>query len=308
MKEFTFLSKDGLTRIHAARWEPQGSPRAVLQFIHGMHEHVGWYARFAEYLAGQGFVVVGNDHLGHGLSVAGEAKRGSLAREDGNGSLLADIHTLRTLTRKDYPALPYFVLGHSMGSFLARQYLQRHGEGLAGAIIMGTGSKTPITLVAARAVCRLSALVNGWEGHSALLDKLTLGDYNRRFEPVVTGYEWITRDPAMTAAYGQDPLRCFRFTVNAYYNMFRSIGEACSPALTGRVPKALPILVTSGGDDPVGAFGKGVEKAFGLYRAAGIRDLTCKLYPGYRHELLNELEFEPVYADLAAWMEARLPG
>ena len=123
MKEFFYLSADGRTQIRAACWEPPCAPRAVLQLVHGMYEHMGWYDRFARWLAAQGFLVVGNDHLGHGLSVAGEENRGFFAQPNGNGCVLQDIHTLRTLTQKDHPQLPYFILGHSMGSFLTRQYI-----------------------------------------------------------------------------------------------------------------------------------------------------------------------------------------
>ena len=257
MKEFFYLSADGRTQIRAACWEPPCAPRAILQFVHGMYEHMGWYDPFARWLAAQGFLVVGNDHLGHGLSVAGEENRGFFAQPNGNGCVLQDIHTLRTLTQKNHPQLPYFILGHSMGSFLTRQYIQRHGQGLAGAILMGTGSQSALTLLAARTIARLSACAKGWQSRSALLDKLTTGGFNRRFQPVKTGYEWITSDEEIAASYGRDPLRCFRFTVNAYDNMFVSIGEAQSARRMKGIPKSLPLLLISGECDPVGGFGKG---------------------------------------------------
>ena len=302
MKEFFYLSADGRTQIRAACWEPPCAPRAVLQFVHGMYEHMGWYDRFARWLAAQGFLVVGNDHLGHGLSVAGEENRGFFAQPNGNGCVLQDIHTLRTLTQKDHPQLPYFILGHSMGSFLTRQYIQRHGQGLAGAIIMGTGSQSALTLLAARTIARLSACARGWKSRSALLDKLTTGGFNRRFQPVKTGCEWITSDEEIAASYGRDPLRCFRFTVNAYDNMFVSIGEAQSARRMKGIPKSLPLLLISGECDPVGGFGKGVRAAYARYRAAGLQQVRCLLYPGCRHELLNEVNRETVYADLLDWM------
>ena len=267
---------------------------------------MGWYDRFARWLAAQGFLVVGNDHLGHGLSVAGEENRGFFAQPNGNGCVLQDIHTLRTLTQKDHPQLPYFILGHSMGSFLTRQYIQRHGQGLAGAIIMGTGSQSALTLLAARTIARLSACARGWKSRSALLDKLTTGGFNRRFQPVKTGCEWITSDEEIAASYGRDPLRCFRCTVNAYDNMFVSIGEAQSARRMKGIPKSLPLLLISGECDPVGGFGKGVRAAYARYRAAGLQQVRCLLYPGCRHELLNEVNRETVYADLLDWMNAHM--
>lgn len=305
-QENFYLSSDGRTRIHAITWQGEGQPRAVLQLVHGICEYVDRYDAFASFLAERGFLVVGNDHLGHGLSVAGEENRGFFAQPNGNGCVLQDIHTLRTLTQKDHPQLPYFILGHSMGSFLTRQYIQRHGQGLAGAIIMGTGSQSALTLLAARTIARLSACANGWKSRSALLDKLTTGGFNRRFQPVKTGCEWITSDEEIAASYGRDPLRCFRFTVNAYDNMFVSIGEAQSARRMKGIPKSLPLLLISGECDPVGGFGKGVRAAYARYRAAGLQQVRCLLYPGCRHELLNEVNRETVYADLLDWMNAHM--
>ena len=188
---------------------------------------------------------------------------------------------------------------------MTRQYIQRHGQGLAGAIIMGTGNQSALTLLAARTIARLSACARGWKSRSALLDKLTTGGFNRRFQPVKTGCEWITSDEEIAASYGRDPLRCFRFT-NAYDNMFVSIGEAQSARRMKGIPKSLPLLLISGECDPVGGFGKGVRAAYARYRAAGLQQVRCLLYPGCRHELLNEVNRETVYADLLDWMNAHM--
>lgn len=303
MKEFTYPSQDGLTVIRAGRWEPSDKPRAVLQFIHGMHEHIECYAPMAEYMAAHGLLVVGNDHLGHGKSICDETCRGYFAKKDGNGCVLGDIHTLRTQIQQEYPGLPYFVLGHSMGSFLVRQYMERYAEGLAGVIVMGTGYKDGATLAAARGLSGVLAQIKGGQAHSALMDKLTLGDYNKHFAPNKTPNDWLTRDESMMEWYATDPMRNFRFTLNAYYNMFVSFQEAQDAALVSRIPKDLPVLLVSGGNDPVGDFGKGVEKALAIYKKAGIANLSCKIYPEDRHEILNELDKEQVCGDLLAWME-----
>ena len=306
-RDFTYPSRDGKTQIHAVEWLPEGRPKAVLQLCHGMCEFIGRYDAFARYLAGHGFAVTGNDHLGHGGSVAEDSLPGYFAKTDPGLCLLEDMHALRKSAEGKFPGIPYFLLGHSMGSFLVRQYITRYGEGLSGAVIMGTGSQPAAALAGGKAICRLSALFGGWKKRSRLVNSMVLGSNNRRFEPARTKNDWLTREHDIVDAYNEDPRCGFVFTLNGFDTLFRVIGDCQKPAAVARVPKDLPLLFVSGGDDPVGAFGSGVEKAFRLYEGAGIRDVSMKLYPGDRHEILNETDRETVYSDLLGWFSSHIP-
>lgn len=302
-KEFTYPSKDGKTSIHAIEWIPEGEVKAVLQIAHGMVEFIGRYDRFGTWLAEKGICVAGNDHLGHGASVVSQGDHGYFAERDGNLCVIGDMHTLQERMQKQYPGVPYFLLGHSMGSFLARQYIEIHGQGLAGAIIMGTGVQPAGVLKTALALCRAEAAVKGWRHRSRLLDSMALGAYNKKFEPARTRNDWLTKDEATVDAYNANPWNNFRFTVNGYYNLFRGLAYAQDEAHIREIPRDLPVLIVSGGDDPVGNFGKGPQQLYEIYRKCGLTDVQIRIYPGDRHEILNELDHETVDADILAWLE-----
>lgn len=305
-REFFYPSADGETSIHAVEWIPEGEVKAVLQISHGMVEYIDRYDAFASWLAQKGWYVTGNDHLGHGKSVTSEEKYGFFHVPDGNSCVISDIHTLRERTGNRYPGVPYFMLGHSMGSFLLRQYLLKHGRGLAGAVIMGTGYKGTLILSAGQILCRLFAAVKGWSYRSRLIDNLGLGSYNRRFEPSESKRAWVTSDPEMREKYESDPLCSFTFTVNGYYHMFEGMKKIAGKKGAVRIPRTLPVLFVSGGQDPVGNFGKDVEKVYQMYKKAGIKDVSIHIYENDRHEVLNEQDRQQVYEDLWEWMNERI--
>ncbi len=305
-QEFTFPSKDGATQIYATEWKPEGEIRAVLQISHGMDEFIDRYDRYARFLNEHGFLVVGNDHLGHGRSVRSDEFLGYFGNPHGNECLIADLHTLREMKQQEYAGVPYFMLGHSMGSFLIRQYMEMHGEGLAGVVVMGTGSQSKGTLTAAKTIAKVIKTFHGWKYRSKFLDGLAAGSYNKKFEPARTDHDWLTKDTDIVDWYLQQPWCTFTFTVNGYYQMFRGIEYIQAPEHIARIPKDLPVYLVSGEEDPVGNFGKGVQEVYDALKAAGIRDLEMKLYPGDRHEILNELDYQDVYAEQLAWMEARM--
>ena len=304
--EFYFPSKDGNTEIHTIEWKPEGEVKAVLQLCHGMVEYIDRYDEFAQYLCRQGYYVVGNDHLGHGKSVQSKSEYGFFNEKYGNACVIGDIHTLRQRTEKKYPDVPYFMLGHSMGSLLLRQYMQMYGNGLQGAIIMGfVADKNKFTLMMGRRLCRLLAAFRGWHYRSKLVDNLAIGQYNKAFKPARTRADWVTSDQEKLDAYVADPLCSFVFTVNAYYHMFTGMLTLIKKESAYLIPKDLPVLVTAGADDPVGNFGKGVRKIYEQYKMAGMSDVTLRLYAGDRHELLNETDRSQVYKDLYDWLEER---
>lgn len=298
--EFYFPSRDGVTQIHAIEWIPEGEVTAVLQICHGMVEHIDRYHDFAEFMAVNGVCVVGHDHLGHGKSVTDPEKMGYFHETEGNACVIADIHKLRVLIEKKYPDLPYFIMGHSMGSFLVRQYLGLYSGGLAGAIIMGTGEQPDMILSAGKLACRLIASMKGWNHRSKFIHSMAVGAYEKKL-----GAAWVSKNPENIEKYSKDPLCGFMFTVNAYYHMFSGMAKMNQFEQEEKALKTLPLFFVAGQEDLVSNCGKGVENVYNSYKSRGYEDVEIKLYPGDRHEILNELDREVVYKDIFTWLENR---
>ena len=302
--EFYFPSRDGNTEIHTIEWKPEGDIKAVVQLCHGMVEYIDRYDDFANYLSEHGYYVVGNDHLGHGKSVQNRNEYGFFQEKYGNACVIGDMHTLRTRTQKKYPDVPYFILGHSMGSLLTRQYIQMYGQGLAGAAIIGVVADQPMPLIkVGRGLCKLTASVKGWHYRSKLVDYMSVGHFNDAFKPARTRADWVTSDQKKLDEYVADPLCSFTFTVNAYYHMFGGMEKIVKKESAYLIPKSLPMLVMAGEEDPCGNFGKGVVKVYERYKKAGIKDIEMRLYAGDRHELINETDRTQVYEDLLTWFD-----
>ncbi len=303
--EFYFASRDEMTKIHAIEWIPEGKVKAVLQICHGMVEYIDRYDDFAAYLAQNGYYVVGHDHLGHGKSVYSSERLGYFHETNGNECVIGDIHQLRVRTEEKYPSIPYFMLGHSMGSFLVRQYLGFYGAGITGAIIMGTGNQSNFILQAGKAVCKWTALFKGWQCRSGLVDGMAVGAYNKKFEKETDGSNWLSRNPENVRNYRNDLLCGYMFTVNAYYHMFSGMIQMNRQEKAGRIPRGLAVAFVSGKEDPVGNFGKGVKQVYKRYKMIGVEDVKIRLYEEDRHEILNETDREQVYQDICMWLEKR---
>lgn len=303
MQEIFYPSKDGKNTIHAVIWRPQGDVKGVVQIIHGMCEYALRYSPFAEYLAQNGFAVCAEDHLGHGKS-AKEGYLGYFDEKHDYNTVIEDIHTLR-LKMDEFKGLPYFVMGHSMGSFFCRNYIARHGGGLSGAVVMGTGFKGGALMNFALFATRFNALFCGWKNRSKFIKKLAFGSYNKRFKADADPNSWLSADKSNVSAYNADPLCGFPFTDNGYYVLFSVIKAACAEKTVSAVPKELPVFFVAGKDDPVGDYGKGVEKAAQKFTKAGVKDVSLKLYDG-RHEILNDFCKEEVKSDLLAFFNGKL--
>ena len=303
--DFTLPSTVPGRTLHGFRCVPEGQVRAVLQLSHGMVEYIDRYRPLAEYLADRGILVTGHDHLGHGASIRTKEDYGYFAEPDGNRAVLADLHAVTVLTKELYPNLPYFLLGHSMGSFYARQYLCEYGRELDGAIIMGTGFQPKALVAFARAVCRVLAVFFGWQHRSKLVAKLSFLGYNKGLEGRTT-HDWLNRDHAEVDKYLADERCTFTFTLNAYYSMFSGILRLYDPAFLDRMPKNLPVLFLAGDADPVGERSAGVKRAVESMKNAGMRNVRVKFYPGARHELLVETNKLEVFADIGDFVEQQL--
>ena len=301
-RHFTYLSSDKKTKIHAVVWKGDGPVKGVLQIIHGMQEYIERYDHFARWMCAQGFLVVGNDHLGHGSSILSDEMFGYFAENKPEKAVLADIRELHRHVHEKYPELPYFILGHSMGSFLARQYLCLYGKELDGAIISGTAYHARMEALAGELLCRFLARRHGWMYRSDLVNRLVSGNFNKRFEPARTKADWLTRDQKTVDAYIADRRTQFVFTLNAFYGMFRMLEYLANTDHLKRMPADLPLFFIAGEMDPVGNFGEGVKRVVVQLRSLGMREVECYLYPNDRHEVLNELNRHEVYEDIWKWM------
>jgi len=288
------------TQLHVRAWIPE-APRAAIQIAHGMAEHGGRYADFAMAMAREGIAVYAADHAGHGKTAPPD-KYGYFYAQNGWRQAVDDIHAVRASINQRHPGLPLILLGHSMGSLMARSYITRYGEGLSGVILSGTGGPNPLLpvgkLLAAIEMRRLPAYKP-----SLLIDKLVFGAYSKPFAPTRTRFDWLSREPAQVDAYIADPACGFAFTATGYRDVFAGLGEIQAKGWAASVPADLPVLIVSGERDPVGGMGKGVRWVEKALLDAGVRDVTCTLYPEARHELLNEINRDEVYGDLLAWMQ-----
>lgn len=305
-EDFYFDSSTGKNRIRARRCIPDGTPRAVVQIEHGIAEHIERYDDFMRFLAENGIVAVGDDHLGHGRTAASEEEKGLFAEENGWDYVLKDVDTLRDLTRKDYPDLPYLFFGHSMGSFIVRTYLIRHPGKYDAAIISGTGHQSKGLVFAGFTAANLLTRFKGAKAPGDLLNKMAFGAYCDKIDKPRTDFDWLSRDPENVDKYIADPLCGFVAKVSLYRDMMQGIRFVTDQRNIDKMNKEAPILFMSGDSDPVGDYGTGVERAYHAFRDAGLKDVSMKLYPGGRHEMLNEVNREDVKKDILAWINEKL--
>lgn len=299
---FYYTSSSGKTKIHAVRYIPDGEIKAIVQISHGMVEHIERYKEFALFLNSKGILVTGNDHLGHGKSINSPKDFGFFAKENGNLTVLYDVYQLTQLTKEQYPNVPYFLLGHSMGSFYARQYLCQFGHELDGVILMGSGFPPLAWVQFGRILVSLIACFTGWRYRCFLINQLAYGSYNKHFTPTRTTKDWLTKDSAKVDEFIADKRCNFIFTLNAHYAMFTGISRLYNKKLLSRMPKDLPVLFLSGKEDPVGDYGKGIARTVQSFKKAGMKNVKVKLYPGDRHEILHETDRDIVYKDICRWL------
>ena len=304
-EELSYLGADGQSRIRGYIWAPaEGKPRAIIQLAHGMCEYVMRYEQWARRFVERGYVFCGNDHIGHGQSAANKKELGYTAKKGGADYMVEDLHTMSDLVRERFPNTPLVLYGHSMGSFAARVYLTRYGEELSAALISGTAGPGNPTGLGLKLVKTLG-VTRGWHYRSAFLTAMAFGSYNKHFKKEKDTFSWLTRDEQTRKAYAKDPYCLYVFTVAGFDTLFHLLGAISHKKWADVVPKPLPVLLFSGDMDPVGNYGKGVQKVYDRMIAAGC-NATLKLYPNGRHEMHNECNKDEVFEDLIAYLEENL--
>lgn len=301
MRTDLYFDSCGAGKIHACRWMPEGEPKAVMQIVHGIAEFVERYDDFANYLTSLGYVVVAEDHMGHGQSIAGGSTQGYFHGGWFNG--VADTYQLMQDTMAQFPGLPYVLFGHSMGSFMARTILAKYPDsGISAAIICGTGWQPrfalPLLIKVVEGMCKKT----GEDKPSQQLQNMIFGGYNKKIPSPRTGTDWLTRDNAIVDAYNAHPLCGFVPACGLLRDMMKGIYYVEQPKNLANMKKHLPVFFIAGTEDPVGPYGKGVEQAAKAFKKAGMVNVALKLYPDCRHEILNELNKQEVYADITKWL------
>ena len=304
MRQDLWYASCGAGQIHACRWTPEGEPRAVVQIVHGIAEFVERYDAFAEYLNKQGFLVVAEDHMGHGQSINGEGIQGYF--HGGWFSAVADTYKLLSDTRAEYPDVPYILFGHSMGSFMARTILCDYPDsGIAAAVICGTGWQPTFALPALTKVIDGICRKNGEEKPNEKLQGMVFGSYNNKVEHPRTAFDWLSRDKEIVDAYIAHPLCGFTASAGLLREMMKGIYHIQKKENLAKMKKDLPVFFIAGGDDPVGSYGKGVRKCAEEFKKAGMTDVSVRVYPLCRHEILNEINKEEIFEDVREWIEKK---
>lgn len=306
-QEFRFPSADGTTTLYGRTWAPEhGAPKAVLQLVHGIAEHIGRYDRFARFMSDHGYLVCAEDHLGHGNTPENAEDLGYTADKDGWVKMTDNVRALHERIAPQYPGIPYFILGHSMGSFLTRSYLIRYPGTVDACALLGTGQQPESVLKAGLAACRLEQIRLGKRGRSKLLQSLCFGAYNSQFKPNRTESDWVCSVDEVVDAYIADPFCQVMPTVTLMRDMLTGIRFNQQAEHLAKMDKTTPVFFLSGDQDPVGSNGKGVRAAYQSFLDAGCSHVRLKLYPGGRHEMLNEHNWQDVYDELLSWFDQQI--
>ena len=305
MRQDHWFDSCGAGKIHACRWTPEGEIKAVVQIVHGIAEFVERYDAFARYLNGLGFLVVAEDHMGHGQSINGNGIQGYF--HGGWDAAVEDTCRLMKDTMAEHPGVPYVLFGHSMGSFMARTILCRYPDsGITAAVICGSGwqptAAMPAIIKLMETVCKKVGETNP----SEKLQKLIFGGYNNRVEHQRTAFDWLSRDNKTVDDYIAHPLCGFTASCGLLRDMMKGIYYIQQKQNLQNMRKDLPVFFIAGGEDPVGSYGKGIHSCVEAFQKAGMTDVDVRIYPLCRHEILNEINKEEIFEDVAQWLETKL--
>lgn len=306
-KTFVIESLDGKTDLNGVIWqEPkQKHPKAILQIVHGMAEYIERYEPLASFLSRHDFLVIGHDHLGHGESIdMDNPLHGFFCEGDSASIVVEDTFQITQYAKSRYPDTPLFILGHSMGSFVVRNFLKKYSNMVDGAILMGTTNRRNDIKMAMKMAKGLNTVSP--KTKNPALDKLIFGTYNKKFKPVNSPFSWLSKNEENVEAYEQDEKCGFIFTNNGFYTLLSLIDQATKKNWYTTIQRDLPILIISGEKDPVGNYGKGPRKLALELSENYFKDVTLRLYSDLRHEILNEKESFDITCDIYDWMCHRI--
>lgn len=292
--EKNVLSSDKIHTLKGIVYLPDGKPKGIFHLVHGMTEYIGRYKNLLSFIASNGFVACGFDNLGHGKT-ASESERGFIAEKDGYKYLIDDVFLFGNAVKQDYPDMPYFLMGHSMGSFIVRLTAEKYKDSIDRLIICGTGGPNPLGSIGI-ALCDVLMLAKGKKGYSDFIENMAFGSYNKRFSGGGK-YEWLTKDEAIKEAYAKDPLCTFRFTLSALKDLVKLNVLCNKKSWFENIRKDMPILLISGADDPVGDYSKGVQTVYDLLKQNG-SSVNMILYENCRHEIHNDTCREQSASDI----------
>lgn len=301
-EEFYYDSYCGTNKIHAVKWVPNGTPVCIVQIVHGMAEYIERYEEFAIFLTQRNIMVVGEDHLGHGKSM-GNNPPGYFCEKEPDKTIIENVHILKDMIREEYPDVPYVIFGHSMGSFMVRNFAHKYGREVDGVVVSATGLLPMAILPVMKLIVAVLQLFQGSRHASKFMDKIAFGTYLKRIKSPKTSFDWLSVNEENVQKYIEDNLCGFVFTLNG----FKTLAGLCTALYDTEkiavMPKEFPMLFIYGDEDPVGEYGKAVEKSYQMYVDAGMNRVSKILYPGKRHELLNEDNKLEVMQDIYEWIQ-----
>lgn len=298
-----FKSHDG-KEIFLYTWDKVNNPIGVIQIFHGMAEHSARYDDFAKYLNTKGYIVYADDHRGHGKTARTVDALGYLG-ENGFDNIVKDEYFITKEIKSKYPSLPIFIFAHSFGSFIGQEYINRYSHQINGAIICGSAKQSGLDFRAGLAITNLIKLFGDESKQNIFLESIIFGSYNKKIKNNNAKFAWLSHDKTQVQKYENDPYCGTVFTPNFYRNMFIGFKGLYKKEKQNNINKTLPIFIISGKMDPVGKYGKTVEKLFNYYKNLNLTDVSIKLYPNKRHELLNEVNNLEIYDDIFNWINSK---
>lgn len=300
-ENFRFKDSDGV-ELNVYKWSPKCEVIGVVQISHGMTENILRYDEFAEFLNNKGFIVYGHDHRGHGLTAKTKEDLGYIADNEGFDWMVRDLYELMMKVKDDNKGLPIYLFGHSMGSFVSQRFIELHGNDIDGVILSGSNGEptklTPLGILLSNIEIKLF----GRKHTSKMMDKLSFGDFNKRFRPNRTPFDWLCSVDSEVDKYIANEYCGFICSASFYYDLLRGLKDIHKSENFNSIPKDLPIYILAGDMDPVGFFGKGIVNLNNKLKSVGIKDVNYKLYKGKRHEILNEDNKFEVMSDVSEWL------
>ncbi len=303
VRTYDWLTMDDQVEVYVRNWKiADKQPLAIVQLSHGMAEHIERYDSFANFLLQEGIFVYGNDHRGHGHTGERAGLHGFFAEENGFDRVVTDLYEVNQFIQAKYPNVPIFLLGHSMGSFIARRYIQEYAHSIQGVIISGTGGNPGIAGKIGKQIAKREIRKYGLKKPSTVLNRLSFGAYNRGIDDPQTEFDWLSNDPKEVEKYLNDPYCGFICSSGFFYDLFTGLEKIHHQPFIQKIPKELPILIFSGDHDPVGGHTKGVRKVIQQYTQNGLRNLEYQFFKDGRHEMLNEINKDEVYQIILNWI------